>query len=431
MTVTGGVTTGLLVGMELLEDVIMGPVSVEAIDADTLIQGNRFAQGFSSDGGVSMRDNEITGSVTLGGTRSRELIGNMFRGAGVAFNTAAPTLIERNTIEDADIGLRRFSTAHDSHAVWIVGNTIRARTTGMTLPFGTNEGLRALHVLFNQVSGFSTDGISVSYFAAGSIPPRIEGNVVEGAPASGAGISVSYGWLDPTGTTGPRVERNTVLHAATGVRIQCSQCANSDATLASNIIAFSEAGVDVAPQPMLAATNNDFFSNASDGIPLGPTDLSADPLFVDAAAGDFHLTPESPCLDHGTASAFITDEAGLPRSQDGDLDGAAIPDVGALESTPEVTGLRVEANPLLVRWDAYPFASAGYDVYRSRWSLLHSVGIVQGPAICAWGTTTFPADDTVQEGDGTIYLVAPHGAVPGSLGFDGDGIERLNPAPCP
>jgi hypothetical protein len=431
MTVTGGVTTGILSPLELLEDVILGPVSVGAVDFEVLIQGNRFAQGFSSDGGVSMRDNEIVGGVTLGGITPRELIGNTFRGAGVAFNSAAQTLIERNTIEDVDVGLRRFFTSHDAYRVRIVGNMIRARTTGMTLPFGTNEGLRALHVLFNQVSGFSTDGISVSYFAAGSIPPRIEGNVVEGAPASGAGISVSYGWLDPTGTTGPRVERNTVLHAATGVRIQCSQCANSDATLASNIIAFSEAGVDVAPQPMLAATNNDFFSNASDGIPLGPTDLSADPLFVDAAAGDFHLTPESPCLDHGTASAFITDEAGLPRSQDGDLDGAAIPDVGALESTPEVTGLRVEANPLLVRWDAYPFASAGYDVYRSRWSLLHSVGIVQGPAICAWGTTTFPADDTVQEGDGTIYLVAPHGAVPGSLGFDGDGIERLNPAPCP
>jgi hypothetical protein len=52
------------------------------------------------------------------------------------------------------------------------------------------------------------------------------------------------------------------------------------------------------------------------------------PLFANAAGGDFHLTAQSPAVDHGKASAAVTDADGNPRPQ-----GAAF-DIGAYELVP-------------------------------------------------------------------------------------------------
>jgi hypothetical protein len=62
--------------------------------------------------------------------------------------------------------------------------------------------------------------------------------------------------------------------------------------------------------------------------------INADPLFVDAANWDFHLTASSPCIDSGTNSVSglpIFDFEGDPRKIDGDNDGDTIVDIGADE----------------------------------------------------------------------------------------------------
>ncbi len=65
----------------------------------------------------------------------------------------------------------------------------------------------------------------------------------------------------------------------------------------------------------------------------GDGNIDADPLFVDAAGGDLHLTSGSPCVDTGDAASLPDDVADL----DGDAD-VSEPLPVDLDGAPRVAG---------------------------------------------------------------------------------------------
>jgi len=80
--------------------------------------------------------------------------------------------------------------------------------------------------------------------------------------------------------------------------------------------------------------------------------ISRDPKFVDSANRDFHLRPDSPCIDAGDpASLPGYDLDGRLRPMDGDKDGRSIVDMGAYECS----GLKARVRVVEVRNRPNPF----------------------------------------------------------------------------
>ena len=99
-------------------------------------------------------------------------------------------------------------------------------------------------------------------------------------------------------------------------------------------------------------THNDFFGNTAgdtDGwIPLGPGNISADPIFVDPP-NDVHLSSASPAIDAGDP-IFVpedgqTDIDGDPRVLDGDGDGFEVVDMGIDEYVRRTITVEIDIKP--------------------------------------------------------------------------------------
>ena len=164
-----------------------------------------------------------------------------------------------------------------------------------------------------------------------------------------------------------------------------------------------------------------FLNSCTTPLPPGTGNVTNDPWFVDAAAGDIHLLPGSPCIDAGD-NALVSgavDLDGNPRIVDGDYDGTATVDMGAYEYDGMITDTDGDAasdyEEYVADTDALdPNAffritslgdhAVGYDSSGSRiYSLLWSSNLVEG-----------------------IWMVVPgQQDIPGSGGAD----SLINPAP--
>jgi len=176
-------------------------------------------------------------------------------------------------------------------------NMLLAESTVTNCTFSGNSG----SAIFNRIDGGST--VTNCTFS---------GN-------SGAGIFNG-------GDSGSAVT-NCTFSGNSGAGIQ--NAANGLATV-TNCILWSDSGGEILGAE---GSFNVTYSDVQGGYG-GVGNIDADPLLVNAAGGDFHLQPGSPCIDKGNSAAV---PAGVTTDLDGNarIQGAAV-DMGAYESSYKV-----------------------------------------------------------------------------------------------
>jgi parallel beta-helix repeat protein len=343
--------------------------------ADTIIDGNQ------AGAVVTIRSSAGQTPVLRGFTIRNGNDTSLTSGGGVGvFN--GPALIEGNWLMGNASCEGGGITARFSAAT-IRGNVIsgnRPNCSGGTGGGGIFiGGAGTVQVLDNVITGniSSSDGGGIGLFAAGT--PTISGNVISdnqtSLVGSGGGISMvnhsdalitnnvitgnrgrqggGIYWLVPLGPPGPTIVNNTIVNNGP-IADNTAQAGSAvfadgfDAAtrLINNILSgsTSQAVLDCGTlndsnPPIIS--HNDVF-NAGTGPDYGggicpdQTDvngnISADPLLIDPAAGNFHLRGDSPAIDAGlNADAPATDIDGDARPLDGNGDGVPVVDIGADE----------------------------------------------------------------------------------------------------
>lgn len=148
--------------------------------------------------------------------------------------------------------------------------------------------------------------------------------------------------------------------------------------------------------------------------------ITADPQFVDAAAGNFRLKAGSPCLNAGNNS-YVQGETDLDwadRIQDGRVDMGCYE--GAAYGAPpgQVTGLQAVRGVLT--WNALPDAE-GYMIYRSTRRAASSATYIGTSDVNAY------TDETAEEGTAYYYWVQAFNAL--GLGSRSALAENTWPVP--
>jgi hypothetical protein len=112
------------------------------------------------------------------------------------------------------------------------------------------------------------------------------------------------------------------------------ECTDSDPNI-NNSIVWGNSSPQVGVHNTVSYPNRGplvSFCDIQGAAYAGTGNIDSDPLFVNAAGGDFHLQAGSPCVDRASNPlAPETDLDGVPRPQDGNDDGLAIADMGAYE----------------------------------------------------------------------------------------------------
>lgn len=235
-------------------------------------------------------------------------------GGGIYMRNGASPRITGNTISNNSATSHSGGIACNKSTPTIDGNLILSnhapRGGGMR---NYNDGSNAT-IINNIIAGNSAadEGGALHIMASATITNNtIVGN---SAPFHGGGINIDI----MNGTV--HVNNNIIVDSPDGTGVSCTN-------------------------PVDSFDHNNVWNNA-DGdywgsCTPGPSDISEDPRFVNPGSGDYHLEPDSPCIDAGDSAA-----PGIPDTDyDGDdrIIGAAA-DIGADEYNPILVSGDVDAS---------------------------------------------------------------------------------------
>ncbi|MHC4153473.1 MAG: choice-of-anchor Q domain-containing protein [Planctomycetota bacterium] len=165
-------------------------------------------------------------------------------------------------------------------------------------------------------------------------------------------------WNGNTGIINSTVTGNLAVNGGGGI----ASFGSSESTVSNSILWSNEgpygAQIYVGPSsehdpPGSASVEHSDIHGGQEGVYLAPGsalewgygNMDADPCF--AFSQDYHLMPDSACIDAGTNTPAgglpVTDVDGNPRILDGDADANAVADMGAYEYNPSRPSIAVSA----------------------------------------------------------------------------------------
>ena len=343
---------------------VQGAVDAAAYGSVVLVSGGTYHENIQLKSGVVLQG-EGAGTTTLSGTGNGSVVS--------AVNVDSAAKIDGFTITGGNSAVYGGGLHNAMSSPTISNNVIAGNVTGDRGGGIYNINGSSPLIMHNTITGNSASGGGGGLFNQNNSSPVISGNVITANSATwcGGGIcnsegssptisnniitanTAAYGGGIGNSESSPVISNNTIVaNTANDYAGGIDNGSGSSPVISNNIVASNTGGGISCGNAATVIDYNDVWSNSSydvSGCTVGLHGISAAPLFVASAGGDFRLQPGSPCVDAGDTSALpsqlTTDIYGNPRQADGNGDGTATVDMGAAELYPaSIRTLTVQAS---------------------------------------------------------------------------------------
>lgn len=365
---------------------------------------------------VNLHDEQGGLGLMLAGTATKVAV--TATGTNNTTNPLGVQLLSGGTFSQGTITLPLTATEIDHYAGVIGSGTVSDSSITAPVAVGADVSSATPAVVRDSIT--ANQGVLVGT-SGGAVDDSLIRTAAGTQPELGIGLDASVG-------SGTVVARHDTLIGSSsagsiGVSVPAFPAgapATSKGTIESSIVrGYAASFSAVASAPFFSATttvavNHSFYdgaldpdhtgTNATATITPDATSGNKDPLFVNAAGGDFHLTAGSPAIDAGEATVASgessTDLDGNPRVVTGHKGLQPTSDVGAYEfqpSAPTATARVEESSVVLGTPDTFGAtggdASPG-DAVTFTW-LFDDGGTAAGPTVTHIFTTPGPHTATV------------------------------------
>ncbi|MCI0512949.1 IPT/TIG domain-containing protein [candidate division KSB1 bacterium] len=266
--------------------------------------GNYFHDGINAESAVI---------GVAGNTAHLKIYGNLLRNNGETGDLAGHALYIQGfgTNQDIDFGWNQIRDHRGRRAIQLFGHVDGDRMDNIRI----HDNLISGSVRENILLGGSDGGTEV----LGTI--NIYNNIIIGGDDQGLRIN------DPQGTV---IIQNNVLYnnGAHGVdgngQLYIERAGIGRITLENNIVyaepgqTYYQFGPDVSPAVFSTASNNLWYHAGTTPV-WDVNHVSADPMFMDLASGDFRLKENSPAINAGINIGISRDYFGQPRDSKYDI----------------------------------------------------------------------------------------------------------------